>query len=363
MFICLLSLQLGLILWSGVGDQHTAEPRYYDVRERVATTMTFVWQETCQVRIPLERIKDHNAWAEAYIKSLAESTKTSIEILYERFSKMFIDEKVANMVFDLSYYYVIERTPQQTRIRTQKQAIDLHHAKVVGPFREEETYLQGNRVIKVYRGLSDGQVTVVYLAQCEEGVVGLGSPFRDVQPESLVIQAGVSPFRLYGRQPEDWRLVSVSPEEWIFELPREPKNEPNEQEDEAVQNNGARPFQLPAPYVRFHLDRRYQDLLSRLEIRYPDGTTYTWRTLRYKRIESVWFPTEVELTVKHSLQETVSKIILVSARRTKEPIQLRIPEKTPVYDYRHLGLRAWLYWGEYKQTEWSESLLDPSHQF
>lgn len=359
----LLNLQLGLVLWSGVGEQSpTPQPRYYDTRERVAATMTFTWAETCHIRIPLERIRAHNAEMMAYIHALAQSTKTPIESFNDMLSKLIIDENIASMIFELSNYYTIERTPQRTRIRTRRQAIDLHRAKVSEPLWEVESYLQGNLVISVHRDLSNGQVTAVYLAQCEEELVGWGSPFGDAQPEWMVLHAGISPFRLYGHKPEDWRLVTVSPEEWVFELPRKPEQEPNEQEDESAQNNQVRPLRLYAPSVRFHLDRRYQDALSRLEIRYADGTTYIWRTLRYKRIENVWFPAEVEMSAKHPSQEAVSKMVLVTAQRTKAPLKLEIPEKTPVYDFRHLGQQMWVHWGEYKPTEWDESLLKPPNR-
>jgi hypothetical protein len=55
-------------------------------------------------------------------------------------------------------------------------------------------------------------------------------------------------------------------------------------------------------------------------------------------------------------------MVLVNARRTKSPIELRIPEKTSVFDYRHLGIEAWKGTLEYEQTEWSEALLKSLYQ-
>jgi hypothetical protein len=350
-----------------VAPYHSApQPSYYDNRERVAARMTFEWTESSSVRIPLEWITNHNKKMIDYVFSLAQSdeaqsAKTPPQAFDDMLSKLLIDEKIANMVFELTAYYTIERYSEQIHIRTQKQAIDINQAKVLDNMFEYEAYLQGNFVIEVSHDPSDGQITAVQLARCDADVSGFGSPFGGAQPEWLVVYAGVSPFRLYGRKLEEWRLVSVSPREWVFELPREPENKSSNQHDEILQTE-VRTSSLRTPYVRFHLDRHYQDALSRLEIRYSDDTIYTWRTLRYKQIEGVWFPSEVELTAKSPSQETRTKMVLVNARRTKSPIELRIPEKTPVFDYRHLGIEAWKGTLEYEQTEWSEALLKSLYQ-
>ncbi len=373
----LLNLRLGLVLWSGVVlahamPQHSApQYKYYDTRERVAATMTFKWAEHAFIRIPAEWVVERNTMMRHYVTSLAQSAGYPLGTFDDLLKKSLIDERIATTLFEVSNYYTVERTPQQIRIEAQRQAIHVSEAKVVETPFVDEAYLQGNLLITVFRDLSNGQISAVRLAQCGADMLGLGSPLGEVHPEWLVVFAGVSPFRLYGRKPRDWRLVSVTPEEWIFELPQGPENEPTKQENEPAElgeqgdeatRNAVQPSGLRAPYVRFHLDRRYQDALSRLEIRYSDDTIYTWRTLRYKRIENVWFPSEMELIVKSHSEESQSKVVLISARRTKSPIELQIPEKTPVYDYRRWGIEAWVGMPEPDLTEWSEELLKSLHQ-
>jgi len=366
----LLNLRWGLVLWGGVvlthaTPQHSApQSKYYDTRERVAATMTFKWAEHAFIRIPAEWVVERNTAMLHYVTSLAQSAGYPPGTFDDLLKKSLIDERIATVLFEVSDYYTIERTPQQIHIEAQRQAIHVNEAKVIETPFVDEAYLQGNLLITVFRDPSNGQISAVRLAECGADMLGLGSPLGEVHPEWLVVFAGVSPFRLYGRKPGDWQLVSVSPEEWIFELPQGPENEhaeQGEQGDEATRS-AVQPSGLRAPYVRFHLDRRYQDALSRLEIRYSDDTIYTWRTLRYKRIENVWFPSEMELIVKSPSEEKRSKVVLVSARRTKSPIKLQIPEKTPVYDYRRLGIEAWVGMPEPDMTEWSEELLKSLHQ-
>ncbi len=360
MLIGLLSLNLSIsvILWSGVSFERTApQPSYYDTRERVAAVMSFEWAHSLQVRYSVERIRELNDFVTRYVLDLAErANDTSQGIvpseetipIEDVLSKVLIDESISNMVFDLSYHYTIKRASDRTYVYIQEQGIDLDDAKVVD-VPAKESYLQNDLVIEIYRDTTNGQISGVHIAQADTDVLGLGSPFGALTPELLVVYAGVSPFRLYGRKPEDWRLVSVSPEEWVFELPRESGDNSS--------------FQ--APHIRFHLDRRYQDALSRLEVRYEDGTIYTWRVLKYRRIGSVWFPAEVEWIVKGD-EAIQSKAILLSARPTDLPLKLEIPKDTRVTDYRRCGSEVWTgIWDEDKvqSTKWGEEfekLLQPS---
>jgi len=237
----------------------------------------------------------------------------------------------------LQSQYIIERTPQRTHLLAFIQGINLDEAK---PFDSlQESYFQGNTVIELHRDYVSGQITSVDIAQCDGEGLGMGSLLGSIRPEWLAIYGGVSPFRLYGHKPEDWRIVSVSPEEWVFELAHQPEE--------------------GSTKTRFHLDRRYQDALSRLEVRYPNGGVHIWRVLKYKRIEGIWFPSEVEYIAQGGAQEVRSQAILVRYKRTKA-VEFRIPDKTPVRDWRRLGSKAWEKTAGYEETEWSESLLKPS---
>ncbi len=360
MLIGLLSLNLSIsvVLWSGVSFERTApQPSYYDARERVAAVMTFKWVLNSQVRYSVEDIRKLNNFITRYVLDLAEQADDTSQKsdspeemipIEDVLSKALVDESISKMVFDLCEYYTIKRAPHGIYVYIQEQGIDLDDAKVVD-LPANESYLQNDLVIEIYRDTSNGQINGVSIAQADTDVLGLGSPFGALTPELLVVYAGVSPFRLYGRKPEDWRLVAVSPEEWVFELPRESGNKAS----------------FLAPYIRFHLDRRYQDALSRLEVRYDDGAIYTWRVLKYRRIGSVWFPAEVEWIVKGD-KEIQSKAILLSAQPTDLPLKLEIPKDTRVIDYRRCGSQVWTgRWDEdrVQSTKWGEEfekLLQPS---
>ncbi|GIV09621.1 MAG: hypothetical protein KatS3mg019_1712 [Fimbriimonadales bacterium] len=137
----------------------------------------------------------------------------------------------------------------------------------------------------------------------------------------LVFLGGVSPLRLRGSSPQEWRLSESTPEEWGFERIKSTEG---------------------MPQIKVHLDRRYQDAPSRIEIIYRDGATYTWRTLKYKRIQGMWFPSEVEFAYEMMSERGRDRFTLVRAVRTKE-VNIDIPEGTPVRDLRKEGLSAWGY--------------------
>ncbi len=314
--------------------QPPAKPSYYDTRERVAAVLTFEWQETQQVKVPPQLVRALNEMK----LQRAQSSDAPPE------AGKPIAEEVANAVFELSAYYTIERTPQRTCLRTQGQGVHLEQAKATDFLLSTETYFVGGTVIAVHRDYSSGRIASVDIAKGEDDVLGMGSPFGSLPPEWLVVYGGVSPFRLYGFKPENWRLISVSPEEWLFELSHQ--------------------SQENAPKTRLHLNRHYQDALSRLEVHYPDGEVWTWRVLKYKRIEGIWFPSEVEFTVQGGRGYAGwARAVLVRSERTKS-VELQIPEKTHVRDWRHLGRQVWDGASKgYKQTEWSEEfekLLQPS---
>lgn len=339
---------------------------YYDNRERIASRMTFEWQETCLISYKSDWIREQNEIMKNHVLNLfasaeAESGQMASQALDDLLSKVLIDETIVGKTFELTNYYTITRYSQQTYVRAQRQVVDLNQAGVSDDLLITDAYLLGNTAIEARRDSSNGQVTVVHIAQQEIDALGIGTPLGGMQPEWLVVYAGVSPFRLHGRAIEDWHLVSVSPQEWVFESPRDPKGKVANQNDEDSQNE-AGASSTRYPYVRFHLDRRYQDALSRLEIRYSDGTVRTWRTLKYKWAEGTWWPSEVEVIEKSSSSEARARMTLVSAQRTRSPIDLLIPEKTPVFDYRRFGKDAWEGNLNYERTEWSEALLESLRQ-
>jgi hypothetical protein len=360
--IYLANITLAITLWGSPPLDKVYQPTYYDNRERVAAKMTFEWTETSRIQYPVEFIRRHNEMTRNHLLSFlqaAEAQDQPVEISPEELdallSKTLIDEKIADTVFETSAHYLIEREPRRMRIRARQAVVNLNEAKVSEKPYESEIYLQDSLVITVFCDSTEGTVSAVHLAQCEGEVIGYGSPTATVGSELLVLYAGVSPFRLFGRNPEDWRLVSVNPQEWVFELPQS-KEQRTVQEGEATSREDT-PSRFPAPQVRFHLDRRYQDALSRLEIRYAGDSVRTWRVLRYKRFEGVWFPSEIEYTTESPSGKVQERAVLIRVARTQSPVTIQIPVGTPVFDYRRAGMQAWTGIGEYEQTEWSEAIL------
>jgi hypothetical protein len=236
---------------------------YLDTRERVAASLTFEWVSDKVVTPSLEFVQRQN-----------EITRRQIERLNIPPDQVkFIDESIANQPFFLSDYYIIKRTSQRTLVRCLIQMLSFPEARVVQ--HQTDTYFLGDTIAEVTYG-SEGDIMSVNLSKVvEKDVWGVGTPMGSVSPADLFFFAGISPLRLAGGAIDRWRLRSVTPETWVFVLAQ--------QEGEEYQ-----------PEIEIHLDRRYQDAPARLEIRYPDGEIQMWRTLKYKRIEGVWFPSEVE---------------------------------------------------------------------
>lgn len=320
-------LWIGAVMWvawgTALADTKTS---YYDARERIATLWTFEWQKTSYAKVSPKLVETINQISLHRAQALGAPSAPQI------------DPEVTNTVFELSDYYTIARTPQRTRFQAIVQPIDLTSAARTD-FVHTEAYFQGDTVVVVHRDWASDEVASVDIAQCDSEVLGMGPPAGSIHPEWLILYGGLSPFRLYGHKPEDWCLVSVSPEEWVFELGRQPQEESTKK-------------------VRFHLNRRYQDALARLEVRYPDGEVRVWRVVKYQRVESVWFPSEVEFIAQGGTEEVQSRAVLVRHERTKAVELPDIPKTTVVRDWRRLGSKAWEHSNGYEETEWSKVRLD-----
>ncbi|MER3558420.1 MAG: hypothetical protein C4336_02365 [Armatimonadota bacterium] len=312
-----------LLLVLSVGRAQPSQ-KYYDARERAAETLTFEWTQQQQVRVSEDLVRSMNNLKLNQAQSLGIPTE-QITLLDTR--------ALTHTIFETADYFTIERTPKWTRMRSLYQTISLDQARVSDRLYHDEVCFGSGVVLAIHR-TNQGEVASVDIAECEDDVFGLGNPFSNITPEYLVLLGGVSPLRLYGHKPEDWKLVSSNPEEWVFELIAPPQERS----------------------VRIWLDRRYQDAPSKIEVRYSHGDVYVWRVLKYERIEGTWFPSEVEHWRRSALEEVLARLVLAGHRRTQS-IELKIPDGIAVRDWRSLGRKAWDWRGEQvEQIEWSDGL-------
>lgn len=322
---------VGLLLCCcAFGEGRAPSPTYYDARERAAAALTFEWATTKTVNFSLEFIQRFNH----ALLNQADAIGAPLDMV------RLIDESLANRLFELSALYTIERMPQKMRVRLWEQAVNLQAPDTPDAkenFVYSETYIQGAAVAHVSFN-SNNQPIAVHLAKAETDALGLGDFVGTLSAELMVFLAGISPFRLGGSTPEQWRLKAVSPEEWVFVL--HPRENPDETE----------------PEIEIHLNRRYQDAPARLEIRSANGETRVWRTLKYKLINGVWFPSEVEYTASSQHQKSRAQYTLLRTTRTRS-LRIEIPEGITVYDYRKLGDDAWRYRDDYEETTWKRDLL------
>lgn len=329
------------------GTKQAPSRVYYDARERLAATLTFEWVASGKVHLLPDTIARWNQMnlrqLEAYRLHLqaekAGELKTSVEETIKALAEKVLLPDV-DIFTGTSEHYLIERTPERLRLRMSRQSINMEKAR--NPYAEnstyhEDIYFQGDTVIYVNCD-TNGAISWVEIAESEEkDVLGLGSPSGTDDPCILVFLGGVSPLRLRGSSANQWRLSASTPEEWVFERI-------NESEE--------------MPQIKVYLDRRYQDAPSRVEIVYSDGEYSTWRTLKYKRIQGMWFPSEVECVAEQGGQRVHDKYILVRAVKTKE-IGIDIPEGTPVWDRRKAGLGAWGYFVEKMDEEEAKEIEVP----
>ncbi len=323
-------LQTGLPQ-AGKSPQQARRTTYYDARERIATTLTFEWNAVSTITLSKEFITSHNAWLINHVELGNKELREELErdgippeeiqkylISADELQKRLVPEEAAEHPVELSKRYLIERTPKRTRVRCQQQILSLAEGMPSAELEQYDTYFQGSMVITV--GYSDGRPRDAAISEAEKDVWAFADSTGTVRTIELVFLAGISPLRLEGAELEQWHLKSVSPEKWVFTLKRA------EDEEE--------------PVIEVELDRRYQDAPARVEVRYSNGDKWIWRVLKYKRIERVWFPSEVECVANTGLGLEWEKYILVRSERTKS-VEFEIPEGLPVTDMRRVSDSDW----------------------
>ncbi len=289
-------------------DKKSLSQTYYDIRERVATKMTFEWASVAILNVREDLINILNTFREEQAKRFG---GVGVEI---------IDPSITTRTTELHGYITIERTPNILRLRQISESLSLNTMNK--SLNHTDIYLQGSTMFQVHYHSLDKQHKIEYVSifQSEDkDILGMDSPNLSTDSCLRIFLGGISPLRYKGALPNQWRVVSASPEQWIFELITQSEKEPK---------------------VTLYLSRLHQDCPAKLEIEHPDGSTYVWRTLKYRLVEGAWFPSEVEYVTRTRYWNIYKKYTLVKVEQTRE-IVVDIPEGTPVLDWRKSGLRAW----------------------
>jgi hypothetical protein len=190
--------------------------------------------------------------------------------------------------------------------------------------------------------------SVVHIAFAGAGGIGLPDPIlAGVRAEMLVFLGGVSPLRMFGCAPEDWKLVEVSEEAWVFEFDPD-----EEQRKKMAELSGF-------GKARVRLNRAYDDAPEQLEIFWRGDSYERWTTEAYRRVNDSWMPSRV-LHEWSGADGTGRYVYELVAATPSAPIRIDIPEGTPVHDWRLLGRALWR--GEWDddrtiETQWSPELL------
>jgi len=301
---------------------------YYDRRERAAATMTFEWESVGSRVFSKEYVQQMQQ--KRKVSGLLESTEQPPETPKPSDPDVSeIDEK--NLLLEgLRGICRIERTPDITRVRVSK---DLAYISDDGLRKTEKTYqwlvfYLGRTGEAVISSLGDpAPDSVVHVAFAGAGGIGLPDPIlAGVRAEMLVFLGGVSPLRMFGCAPEDWKLVEVSEEAWVFEFDPD-----KEQREKMAQLSGF-------SKARVRLNRAYDDAPEQLEIFWGGDTHERWTTEAYRRVNNSWMPSRVihEWSGTNGMGRYVYE--LVSATPSA-PIRIDIPEGTPVSDWRLVGAR------------------------
>ena len=320
---------------------------YYDRRECAAASMTFEW-ESVGSRV---FSKEHYIQRLQRMLSVLEFTDETPEMpkpLAPDVSE--IDEKHL-LIEGLRGTYHIERTPEITRVRVSEDLAAISDdglRKSESPHQWTVFYLGKTGEAVISCSGDPSPVSVVHIAFAGTGGIGLPDPILSgVQAEMLVFLGGVSPLRLFGCAPEDWKLVEVSEEAWVFEFDPDA-----EQREKMAELSGF-------GRARVRLNRAYDDAPEQLEIFWHGGSYTRWTTEAYKMVNGCYMPSRVI----HEWSDTdgTGRYVyeLVSATPSA-PIRIDIPEGTPVSDWRLVGRALWR--GDQDdsrriETQWSPELL------
>lgn len=324
----------------GTTDNTSPRPaRYIDVRERKASTLTFTWRK---VRSAIYEKKHLQRMTSEEPDKPPQISEEVIKLDEEHF-----------LVPDLRATYTILRTPKLSCIRAQEE-LPLVGNNFLGKSNEalfwDYYYLgdSGEIVISALRGWSgSSDFGMVHIGYSPCGGFGLPSPFvGPYSPGEMIFLGGVSPFRLLGAEPSDWKLVEVNEAEWVFEL-----------KIEEARRDHFKGLLPSGEQVRFHLSRKHGDAPLRLEFRSERGYE-KWETLAFTQVQGIWMPQTVscETIWGGTTNQLFYDLQGVSQTAT---VEIDIPLRNPVRDWRGLALDLWRSRDDEKSivVEWTPELL------
>ncbi len=317
---------------SNQSDSPSSSPRYHDQRERIASSLTFEWQyEESRIysKDYVLRTTDSNQPSESHDNNVAELDTEHL------------------LIQGLRGTYWIKRAPRITYLHASEEVPLIAKGalrKSEEPLLWSQYYLgkTGSIIISSLNG-SDSSVHIAFAGS---NGLGLPGPFLGVMAGTMVFLGGVSPFRLLGSTLDDWRLVEVNEDEWVFEL--------RPDDEKRKQMTGLLSFDK----VRIHLSRKHGDAPAKVEIILQDSYE-RWTTLAYKQIRGAWIPEKVLLEYKVASQSGWRQYELISATSSSN-VDVAIPVGAPVRDWRLLGRAIWQGFRKSEQAievSWTPELL------
>jgi len=320
-------------------SRSSAAPLYYDRRERITRLLTFEW-----------RYENNQFYTKEYVLRTAKAGQSLPSQTSEQLDEGVTDLDAEHFLIQgLQGTCTIRRTPEITYIYENKEVPLIANgrlSKFESRLTLEQYYLGdcGEVIVSILGfGGEKGTADIAFAEFCG---FGLPDRFLGLWAGRMIFLGGISPFRLLGSTPDDWRLVSVDENEWVFEL------QPEEQKKEQMTG------MLKFDKVRIHLSRQHEDVPTKIEI--IAGDSYErWMTLAYRNVRGVWVPEKVMLEYKVQSQGGWILYDLVGVS-SSVPITITIPEGAPVHDWRLLGRAVWrgvLDESRKIETQWSAELL------
>lgn len=270
---------------------------YYDARERVCASRTFEWG--CETVCTYHK----------------ESPAT--------------EDSIQSIILQENYWIV--RTPDLMRVDVflETPLITDDGLKGKGPPLHSSVFYWGKTgEIVLYAGRDfDRRVTSGQLFQPGVNGLGLPIPFLGMLQGHMVFLAGLSPLRLMGSEPTDWKLLEVNENEWVFE--RVPDAQARARTD----------GWLRFDRIEVRLSRKHDDAPARLEIAIGNSID-VWETLEYTRVENTWMPSKVRYETKVGSRQYSSVFRLQNHAKSGNLI-VDIPNGTPILDWRARGRGYW----------------------